>query len=99
MMWIAQSKANSFFAICHQQIQGYEGQWKDGLKHGKGRFIYPDGDVYDGEWQDGKAHGHGTLIMRMLFKMSHPWERVFDGKFRVLSQWDEIALSRAPASP
>ncbi|CAE7302309.1 Rsph1 [Symbiodinium sp. CCMP2592] len=35
----------------------YEGQWKDGLKHGKGRFIYPDGDVYDGEWQDGKAHG------------------------------------------
>lgn len=42
----------------------YEGQWKDGLKHGKGRFIYPDGDVYDGEWQDGKAHGHGTYTSK-----------------------------------
>jgi len=32
----------------------YEGQWKDGLKHGRGRFIYPDGDIYDGEWLEGK---------------------------------------------
>eukprot|EP00913_Durusdinium_trenchii_P025110 g23570.t1 len=42
----------------------YEGQWKDGLKHGKGRFTYPDGDVYDGVWQDGKAHGHGTYTSK-----------------------------------
>lgn len=47
----------------------YEGQWKDGQKHGKGCFTYaPDGDTYgdtyDGEWLHGKAHGHGTYTSK-----------------------------------
>ena len=26
----------------------YEGNWRDGLQHGKGKFYHVDGDVYDG---------------------------------------------------
>ena len=28
----------------------YEGQWKDGLRHGFGMYIWKDGDIYIGEW-------------------------------------------------
>jgi len=27
------------------------------LRSGKGRCIYPEGDVYQGEWKDDMAHG------------------------------------------
>eukprot|EP00163_Fabomonas_tropica_P001403 TRINITY_DN11059_c0_g1_i2.p2 TRINITY_DN11059_c0_g1~~TRINITY_DN11059_c0_g1_i2.p2 ORF type:complete len:163 (-),score=56.78 TRINITY_DN11059_c0_g1_i2:228-716(-) len=38
----------------------YEGDWKDGRRHGRGVFYYLNGDVYDGEWQDDLKHGVGT---------------------------------------
>ena len=28
----------------------YVGQWKGGLRHGKGVMNWPDGAVYDGNW-------------------------------------------------
>lgn len=33
----------------------YEGSFKQGRAHGKGRLIHPDGDVYEGKWKDDKA--------------------------------------------
>ena len=37
----------------------YEGEWKDGKKHGKGKKFY-DGDlIYEGEWNEGCYHGKG----------------------------------------
>eukprot|EP00438_Fugacium_kawagutii_P033875 Skav201120 [mRNA] locus=scaffold185:476810:491022:- [translate_table: standard] len=67
----------------------YEGQWKDGLKHGKGRFIYPDGDVYDGEWQDGKAHGHGTYTSKQS-KYVGDWQS--DLKHgQAVEEWDDTS--------
>jgi hypothetical protein len=40
----------------------YEGQTKDGQRHGKGKFYYKAGGVYDGEWLNGKINGLGTLF-------------------------------------
>ena len=37
----------------------YEGQMKDGKKHGKGITRWTDGDVYQGEYKEGKMHGKG----------------------------------------
>jgi len=37
----------------------YEGQMLNGLKHGKGKFIWVSGDVYEGDWKDGKRTGMG----------------------------------------
>lgn len=39
----------------------YEGEWKNGQKHGKGRMQYASGNVYEGEWRDNVKHGFGTM--------------------------------------
>jgi hypothetical protein len=28
----------------------YEGEWKEGMRDGKGKHTWPDGSYYDGEW-------------------------------------------------
>ena len=38
----------------------YEGQWLDGLPHGRGTHNYPNGDQYYGEWQAGGRHCVGV---------------------------------------
>jgi len=35
---------------------------KDGKMHGRGVFVWPDGDRYEGEWLDGLQKGIGTFI-------------------------------------
>lgn len=42
-------------------VLGYQGEWHEGRKHGKGKFTYPNKDKYEGEWQDDKAFGHGIF--------------------------------------
>jgi hypothetical protein len=39
----------------------YVGSFQNGVKHGYGRAIYPDGSVYMGEWQNNLPHGKGKL--------------------------------------
>lgn len=39
----------------------YTGQKKDGLRHGKGKYLYGDGSYYYGDWFKGKMHGQGKL--------------------------------------
>ena len=38
----------------------YEGEYKDGKKHGQGTYIKPEGRKYVGEWKDGERW-NGTL--------------------------------------
>lgn len=42
----------------------YEGNYKDGLKSGIGKMLYPNGDVYEGEWVDNKMQGEGTYTYK-----------------------------------
>lgn len=37
----------------------YDGDWKDGMRHGHGLCIWQNGSKYDGEWKDDKRHGRG----------------------------------------
>ena len=39
----------------------YTGDFKDGKRHGTGRYIYPNGDTYDGYWVNDIRQGEGTL--------------------------------------
>lgn len=39
----------------------YEGEMKNGLRHGKGTLRYANGIVYEGDFVDGLPHGKGTL--------------------------------------
>lgn len=50
------------------------GQWKNGMRHGYGVQIWPDGAKYEGHWQNDQAHGKG--------KFWHADGDTFDGEWR-----------------
>ena len=38
----------------------YDGERNDkGQRHGRGRYLFSNGDSYDGEWKRDKMHGFG----------------------------------------
>ena len=41
-------------------VKSYNGETKDGKRHGRGIYIYPNGDSYDGEWRKSKKYGQGV---------------------------------------
>lgn len=41
----------------------YEGNFQDGVRKGKGKFLYSSGSVYDGMWLNDKFDGYGKLIL------------------------------------
>ena len=44
----------------HLVVAGkYIGSWAYGKRHGRGTFMYPNGDTYTGEWHAGTKHGNG----------------------------------------
>ena len=45
----------------HDNGGKYEGNFKDGMKNGKGTYIYSNGSKYEGEWKDNKKHGKGIF--------------------------------------
>lgn len=38
----------------------YEGEYRNGRVHGKGRATFPSGDSYAGEWKEGAMSGTGV---------------------------------------
>lgn len=69
-----QSKFNAFIigqVGADGRIQGvgkeinhiiYEGQFKNDVYHGYGRYIFANGNYYVGNWVDGKRSGWGKLV-------------------------------------
>ncbi len=53
----------------------YEGEWKNGKRHGKGILIYPDKTKYEGEWKDNRMHGFGikTSPALRMYKYIGEW--------------------------
>ena len=51
----------------------YVGEYKDGKKHGKGRYTWYDGGIYVGNWKDGKEHGKGTYTSPVGTKYVGEW--------------------------
>lgn len=59
-------------------VPRYEGEFKDGQFHGKGRFFYKNRDVYDGAFRRGSPHGHGMYS----FYSEPNYGDVYLGNFR-----------------
>lgn len=57
----------------------YIGSFKNGLKHGYGREIYPDGSVYLGKWQNNLFHGNGKL--KAVSENNQGKEEFYDGNW------------------
>ena len=41
----------------------YQGSFKNGKRHGKGKFIWASGALYEGNWVEGKREGQGQEIL------------------------------------
>jgi hypothetical protein len=39
----------------------YRGDFKGGLKHGRGEIVYSNGDKFSGEWANDMKHGYGKM--------------------------------------
>ena len=42
-------------------IGKYEGEFKNGIREGKGKFIYNNNNIYDGEWKNDIKEGKGIM--------------------------------------
>ena len=51
---------NGYHIETYKDGSKYEGNFKDGKKHGIGRYTYTNGS-YVGEFKDDKMHGNGTF--------------------------------------
>jgi hypothetical protein len=64
----------------------YEGEWKDGMKHGQGKQIWIDGTLYEGSWKNNVAHGRGRLIHADGDIYEGDWENdKVNGKVKIIS--------------
>jgi len=45
-------------------LDTYKGNFKKGLPHGVGRYVWSTGEIYVGEWYKGKPSGEGTYIFK-----------------------------------
>ena len=54
-------------------IGKYEGQWKNGVKEGKGKFIYNNGNIYDGQWKNDVKEGNGIMIYKNKTTYDGEW--------------------------
>lgn len=39
----------------------YEGEWKNAMRDGQGKYVWPDRSFYEGDWVEDKANGFGKL--------------------------------------
>ena len=66
-------------------IDMYEGEFKNGLPEGTGRYTWKNGNYYDGNWLHGKRDGHGVMVYKLTDAdslVSGFWNKdVFTGKY------------------
>jgi hypothetical protein len=63
----------------------YDGAYKNNMRHGKGKFVWGDGDVYDGEWANDEMHGEGSMYWGSTNKQTFKgqWRRGERGQGRI----------------
>ena len=52
----------------------YIGDFKNGMKHGKGIIRYYNGDTFEGEFRDGKKNGKGAFTYSSGETSSGKWQ-------------------------
>lgn len=58
----------------------YEGEFKEGKRHGLGRQLFESGDMYDGGWNQGRLHDRGVYYFTNGDKLYGMWrEGLYDG--------------------
>jgi Uncharacterized protein conserved in bacteria len=50
------------FSVSNYGDDIYMGETKDGKRHGKGIYMWADGDMWYGSWKEGSRDGYGILV-------------------------------------
>ena len=59
----------------------YVGTFKDGMRHGKGKYTTPDGFIYVGEFKNNQFHGQGDNTVPNGIKYTGEFkDGIYDGK-------------------
>ena len=64
----------------------YEGEYKDGKRHGQGTYTWSGGYKYEGEYKDGEIDGKGT----QTFSDGRKWT----GEFRKNKRWNTTIYNK-----
>lgn len=59
--WIGAQVSTGTGEYLHKNGALYRGEWRNGIKHGKGWIRFNDGSLYEGDWLEGKRTGKGVL--------------------------------------
>lgn len=60
----------------------YQGQFKKGLPHGVGTYVWSDGRIYEGEFVKGMKEGQGKLIVKEDSIVTGFWKKdVYVGQY------------------
>lgn len=55
--WLEDTQLRGTYNYSKEKDHFYEGEFKNGVMEGKGKFHYASGGVYTGDIKDGKRHG------------------------------------------
>ena len=62
-IWRIRSKWNKCIGVLVNNVGDvYQGEWKQGYRHGLGTYVFANGNRHIGEWINDKTFGPGTLI-------------------------------------
>ncbi|CAM9386842.1 unnamed protein product, partial [Hapterophycus canaliculatus] len=62
-VWIEERPESSISMDTQKQMCNvYRGEWRDGMRHGQGTFMYADGSQYIGHWYKNKKHGPAVFL-------------------------------------
>jgi hypothetical protein len=56
----------------------YEGEFKEGLPNGRGKYTWKNGNWYDGNWNKGVKEGRGTMV----YVLSDARDSVIEGYWK-----------------
>ncbi|SMN01183.1 putative phosphatidylinositol-4-phosphate 5-kinase [uncultured Candidatus Thioglobus sp.] len=52
----------------------FEGNWKNGKRHGQGVYAWASGDRYEGNWKNDKKHGQGVFTWASGSRYEGNWK-------------------------
>ncbi|KAG2786404.1 hypothetical protein Pcac1_g4460 [Phytophthora cactorum] len=79
----------------------YEGEFHEGLRHGRGVFFYANGARYEGEWKTNVKDGYGLFFYEdgRVFVGLFRQDRSVEGSYATAATAGLITASPTPLSP
>ena len=70
-----------YFVVLNKQLKnGNKIEYEYDQKHGRGTYLWVNGDKYDGEWKNDNRHGRGTYTRANGYQHVGEWKN--DKRYR-----------------